>query len=196
MEEQSLLRGWAEAEGCLIAPALWESWRLVSNRTLEHEVRFRPEDRRAVKRTWPGTFGFVPAWNGSIWVPRPATAREYLHRQHLQNCLFADEIRLEGAMIGTGPSMLIGQAAGGLSLVISQPWLEAADTRRQFPSETEIHDLLSSLGFRPLMRSLFGWQSTDETIVVLDAKPDNFITTPAGILPIDLLLTECAPLAA
>lgn len=45
-------------------------------------------------------------------------------------------------------------------------------------------------------RSELGWPNTDETIVVLDAKPNNFITTPAGILPIDLLLTECAPLAA
>jgi hypothetical protein len=45
-------------------------------------------------------------------------------------------------------------------------------------------------------RSELGWQNTDETIVALDTKPDNFITTPAGILPIDLLLTGCAPLAA
>lgn len=74
LEEQAFLRAWAQAKGCLIPRSQWESWILVSNHTLEHEVRFRPEDRRAVKKTWPGTFGFVPRWNGNAWVPSPASA--------------------------------------------------------------------------------------------------------------------------
>jgi len=39
----------------------------------------------------------------------------------------------------------------------------------------------------------YGWEQEEEGLVVLDAKPDNFITTPDGILPIDLLLTEFRP---
>ena len=191
MEEQAFLRAWAEKEGCLIPRASWESWILVSNHTLEHEVRFREEDRRAVKKTWPGTFGFVPAWNGSVWVPRPATPAEYLHRMHLQNHVFQDDIRLEGGMISSGPSLLIGQPSGGFSFVISQPWLEAADNKQQYPSEEEIHGLLCEIGFQPMLKSLYGWQSTDRSLIILDAKPDNFITTADGILPIDLLITEC-----
>lgn len=111
---------------------------------------------------------------------------------HLQNRLFGDEIRLEGAMIHAGPSMILGQPPDGFSLVISQPWLEAADNKRQFPSEQEIHDFLCEIGFRPLLKSLYGWQSHDDSFVVLDAKPDNFIATADGILPIDLLITEIA----
>lgn len=191
LEEQAFLRAWAQKEGCLIPQQTWESWILVSNQTLEHEVRLRPEDRRAVKKTWPGTFGFVPSWNGSVWVPKAATAAEYLHRMHLQNTIFRDEIQLEGGMIYSGPSMMIGQPPDGFSFVISQPWLEAADNKRQYPSEQEIHDLLCHIGFKPLLKSLYGWQSDDESFVILDAKPDNFIATAEGILPIDLLLTEC-----
>ena len=74
MEEPAFLRAWVEKEGCLIPTQTWESWILVSHRTLEHEVRFRSTDRRAVKKTWPGTFGFIPAWNGSLWTPKAATA--------------------------------------------------------------------------------------------------------------------------
>lgn len=192
MEEQEFLRAWAQEEGCLIPADIWESWIPVSNRTLEHEVRLRPDDRRAVKKTWPGSFGFVPAWNGSMWAPRAASPAEYLHRMHLQNSLFRDEIRLEGAMIHEGPSMILGQPPDGFSFVISQPWLAAADNKRQFPSEREIHDFLCKIGFRPLLKSLFGWQSQDDSFVVLDAKPDNFIVTTDGIFPIDLLITEVA----
>lgn len=195
MEEQAFLRAWVQKEQCLIPERIWESWILVSNRTLEHEVRFRPEDRRAVKKTLPGTFGFVPAWDGSLWTPKAATPAEYLHRMHLQNTLFQDDILLEGAIVHSGPSMLIGHPPDGLSFVISQPWLEAVDNAQQFPSEESIHDLLCQIGFRPLLQSFYGWQSHDESLVILDAKPDNFIETAHGILPIDLMLAECRPAA-
>lgn len=190
MEEQAFLRAWVEEKGRLIPTALWQSFHPVTDQTLEHEVRLRLEDRRAVKKTWPGTFGFVPTWDGTSWVPAPATPAEYLHRMHLQNTIFQDDIRLEGGMIHSGPSMLIGQPPDGFSLVISQPWLEAADNRRQFPSEEEIHHLLCGIGFLPLRNAFYGWRSGDKSLVILDAKPDNFIATPDGILPIDLLLAE------
>jgi len=51
LEEQEFLRAWIEEKGCLIPSPLWESWILVSNQTLEHGVRFRLDDHRAVKRT-------------------------------------------------------------------------------------------------------------------------------------------------
>lgn len=188
--EQEFLRSWFEKKGCLISPALWESWDLVSDQTSEHEVRLRRDDRRAVKKTLPGTFGFVPVKDGATWVPKPATPAEYLHRLHLQNIIFEDDIRVEGGMVDSGPSMVIGQPPDGFSFVISQPWLEAADNRHQFPSEPEIHEFLSRIGFEPLFNAFYGWQSNDKSLVILDAKPDNFIKTPVGILPIDLLLTE------
>lgn len=193
MEEQAFLRKWVEEEGCLIPPPAWESLRLVSNHTLEHEVRFREEDQRAVKRTWPGSFGFIPVWNGSIWEKGAATAGEYLHRLHLQNLIFNDEIRLEGGMVVSGGPFIIGKPTGGFAFVISQPWLEAADNKQQYPSEGAIDEFLRGIGFEPLLRAFYGWRSFDQTLIILDAKPDNFIATPAGIFPIDLLLTEQSP---
>ena len=96
-------------------------------------------------------------------------------------------------MVSDGPSMIIGQPAGGISLVISQPWLEAAEPTRPHPTEAEIAHYLQDRGFTPLFGALFGWMQDDGSRIILDAKPDNFILTPAGILPIDLLITEVTP---
>ncbi|MEX2580478.1 MAG: hypothetical protein WD342_15575 [Verrucomicrobiales bacterium] len=57
------------------------------------------------------------------------------------------------------------------------------------PSEFEISTLLRDQGFAPIFCSFYGWQHDEENLVVLDAKPDNFIKTSTEILPIDLLLT-------
>lgn len=193
LAEQAFLHWWLEKEGCLISNAHWNSEYFVTNHTLEHEVRFRDQDRRAVKRTWPGLYGFVPAWNGDTWVPRAATAAEYLHRLYLQNTVFGDDIRLEGGMTVTGGPTIIGQPPGEFSLVISQPWLEAHENRAQFPTESEIAVFMRSIGFEPIPKALYGWRSLDRTLIVLDAKPDNLLKTPCGILPFDVLLTEVSP---
>jgi hypothetical protein len=188
--EESFFKRWFEQEGCLIKEAVWSSHPLISARTAEHEVRYRELDHRALKRTWPGTFGLVPSLVDGQWKALPATPGGYLRRMALQNELFADDIRLEGAMIGSGPSMLIGQPPGGLSLVISQTWLDAADPERPHPDESEIAVLMGGRGFHPLIGSLYGWRRSEPEWIVLDAKPDNFVSTSEGILPIDLLITS------
>ena len=193
--EAACLRRWSQTEGLLIAGPDWLSLDLVTNATAEHEVRYRSKDHRAVKRTWPGTYGMVPEFLLGAWRPQPATPRQYLLRQALQNELFDDTIQIEGTMDGTGPSMIIGQPAGGLSLVISQPWLNARNPSDPHPSESEIAGLLRDRGFSPLAGSFFGWEDPDVGLIILDAKADNFITTAYGILPIDLLLTNCIPAA-
>ena len=193
LAEAACLRHWSETEGCLIAEPDWLTLPLITNATAEHEVRYRSMDHRAVKRTWPGTYGMVPEFLLGAWRPQPASPRQYLLRQALQNELFADSIRLEGTMDGTGPSMIIGQPAGGLSLVISQPWLDAKDASDPHPSESEIAGFLEDRGFSRLAESFFGWEDSDAGLIILDAKADNFISTTHGILPIDLLLTHCTP---
>jgi hypothetical protein len=190
MAAQDRLRQWAEKAHCLIPESEWLSLKLISAATAEHEVRYRIADHRAVKRTWPGTFGFVPGRHGSNWAPVPASPQEYLLRQRLQNDLFKDDIRLEGLMISDGPSMIIGQPSGGVSLVISQPWLDAADPDRPHPTESQIAEFMGRMGFSPLLASLYGWHHAEDTLIILDAKPDNFVLTHSGILPIDLLITE------
>lgn len=190
VEEAELLRKWAQAAGCIVQDRDWYSLEPVSNATAEHEVKYRAGDHRAVKRTWPSMFGFVPKYIDGVWRPCAATALEYLQRQQIQNELFEDEIRLEGLMISEGLSMIIGQPPGGISFVISQPWVDAIHPHQPHPSETEIAAFLRSLGFTPLFGALFGWIHDEAGVVMLDAKPDNFIRTVAGILPIDVLLAR------
>jgi hypothetical protein len=191
--EEVFLKQWLRTNDSLFPDGEWGSLKPISSHTSEHEVRYRISDHRAIKRTWPGTFGNLPKMVGGHWQPSPATPREYLHRWALQNELFGDEVRLEGGMLSNGPSMILGQPPDGLSLVISQPWLDAVDKTTPHPDEFEISDLLKERGFEPIFRSLYGWRHRDEGIIVLDAKPDNFIKTNVGILPIDLLLAEIFP---
>jgi hypothetical protein len=190
VEEAAFLERWFGQQGRLIAQATWDSFELITNSTAEHEVRYRESDGRAVKRTWPGTFGLVPSFDGTLWVPIAATPSAYLSRMALQNEIFGDGIDLEGGMTSEEPSMIIGAPKGGLSLVISQPWIEAADAKKPHPEESEVCGYLGARGFAPLVSSFFGWQNTEENLVILDGKPDNFIKTAEGIMPIDLLITE------
>jgi hypothetical protein len=190
MEEESILQRWAEESGCLISSLDWEGMKIISKQTSEHEVRYRLDEHRAWKRTWPGMFGFVPKRDASGWMPKPASPREYLLRQTLQNELFGDSIRLEGAMIDTGPSMIIGRSSGGLSLVVSQPWLDASNPSEPHPTDRQIFEYLTERGFEPLFGSFFGWQAKELGLVVLDAKNDNFVATDLGIFPIDLQIAE------
>lgn len=188
VEEGAFLKGWFAANCGFLSAGEWDTLELVANTTAEHEVRYRAADQRAVKRTYPGTFGNVPRWICNQWVPSPATPSEYLLRLALQNELFSDGIRLEGAMISEGPSMVLGQPPDGISLVMSQPWLEAEVESEPHPAEFEISIVLQERGFTPMLGSFYGWRHVDDGIVVLDCKPDNFIRTPEGILPIDLLI--------
>lgn len=119
LEEAAIIQRWAEDGRFLIPADSLANLSLISDSTSEHEVRYRPDDDRAVKMTLPGTFGFVPKKMEGVWRHSPATPREYLLRVALQNGIFADDIRLEGAILSTGKSMIIGQPDGGLSLVIS-----------------------------------------------------------------------------
>lgn len=93
-------------------------------------------------------------------------------------------------MLSEGPSMIIGQPSGGISFVISQPWIEAADPAQPHPDGRQIADYLRERGFTPLFAALFGWMHEDDSYIILDAKPDNFVLTHRGILPIDLLITS------
>jgi hypothetical protein len=178
------LESWATETRALIPTEEVDSLPRVSNHTSEHEVFYRKHDDRAVKRTWPGIYGQIPmAINGGL-DRRNATPSEYLTRMALHIEVFASDLRLEGVTVSDKPSMLIGQPAGQPSIVISQRWYERGGV-----STTEaIHDFLTTEGFRPVPSSYFGWYRPDDGLVIVDAKPDNFIQTPEGLMPIDLQL--------
>lgn len=187
-ESQRRLREWARQRGCLISEADWQSLKPISHGSAEHEVRFRAADNRAVKRTHPGTFGFQPVHRDGRWVSIPASPLDYLLRFKTQNELFGDDVRLEGVMESSGPSMVIGQPADGISFVISQFWLDAADPEHPHPPEAAIAEFFTQRGFHRIPGAFYGWLRASDGVTVLDARPDNFIATSAGIFPIDLHL--------
>jgi hypothetical protein len=102
---------------------------------------------------------------------------------------FASDIRLEGVTISEKPSMIIGQPPGQPSIVISQRWYAKNGTA----TNEDIHDLLVSEGFRPVPTSYFGWFRPEDGVVIVDAKPDNFIQTTEGLIPIDLQMAQFSP---
>jgi hypothetical protein len=157
--------------------------------TAEHQVFYRESDSRAVKLTHPGTFGVTPDPKGA---QRAATPLFYLHRLALMNRVFGSGLRLEGIMLGK--SLIIGVAGDQPSIAVSQPWIRAADAKRPHASNSEIAEFMGSLGFVQLSRSYYGWQRREDAITILDARPDNFIKSPEGVVPIDLVISEGTPL--
>ena len=190
--QERQLREWAEKTGRLISEEVWLQHEPVCSSSAEHEVRFRAEDDRAIKKTHAGSYGFIPRLEDGHWKQSPASPLEYLRRCLLQNILFCDDIRLEGVCISSGPSLIIGQPAGGISLIISQPWIRAADRQEPHPTEADIAAQMSRLGFEPIPNSFFGWRHAAGDVVLLDAKRDNFILSASGIAPIDVQVT-CPP---
>jgi hypothetical protein len=49
---------------------------------------------------------------------------------------------------------------------------------------------MESLGFVQVTRSYYGWHRREDAITILDARPDNFILSPEGVVPIDLVISE------
>ena len=190
--QERQLREWAQETGRLISETTWLQHPLVCASSAENEVRFRIEDDRAVKKTHAGTYGFIPRLEGGLWRQSPASPLEYLTRCLLQNQFFGDDLRLEGLCISSGPSFIIGQPAGGISIITSQPWIESDDWENPHPGETEIAERMRTLGFEPIPQSFFGWRHPASAVVLLDAKRDNFILSADGIVPIDLQMT-CPP---
>ncbi|MEO5913757.1 MAG: hypothetical protein ABIS50_05960 [Luteolibacter sp.] len=100
--------------------------------------------------------------------------------------VFASDLRLEGVTISDKPSMIIGQPSGQPSIVISQRWYK----KDGVATNEAIHHLLAEEGFRPVPSSYFGWYRPEDGVVIVDAKPDNFIRTTEGLLAIDLQMAQ------
>jgi hypothetical protein len=58
------------------------------------------------------------------------------------------------------------------------------------PSEEEIKEFMELLGFAEVKGSYFGWFKQQGKIQVIDARPDNFIKTENGVIPVDLVISE------
>lgn len=143
---------------------------------VEHEVFFHLSVNRVFKRTHPGTFGSAPTERG---LRRTATPYFYLCRIILVNEVFGSDIQFEGVIGGDNASV-----------VISQPWAHPADQNSPSPSSEEIYDFMTKLNFEPVADSPYDWIRKSEGILVSDARPDNFMKTPDGIIPIDVVICK------
>jgi hypothetical protein len=152
----------------------------------EHEVFFRPSDNRFVKCTRPGCFGKIKdTLNGR---PRDATPLSYLRRIELMNIVFEDDLVFEGVSFAVPR---FESKEGKLPyLVISQGLVDMADRESPYPSREEVSEFMETLGFSMLANFTYQWYRERDQIVVADAKPPNFIKSPQGIVPIDLLISR------
>lgn len=187
--ETGNLEAWAVREGKVIPPESFEHLPLVSNSTSEHEVRIRDESyayARAIKRTWAGVYGQIPVPLHGKLDRANATPAQYLYRMALHVAVFGSDLQFEGVSRSDAVSMIIGQPAGQLSLIISQPW----HLKRGSVSLIDIRTLMEGEGFREIHGSYFGWYRQEDRVAVVDAKPDNFIATSEGIIPLDLQMAQ------
>jgi len=136
----------------------------------EHEVW--SDGVTVTKATLPGTYGRL--WGGR----RFATPSEYLER-----------IRL-GQVAFSFPWQLIGLAmeVGRIRLVTRQPFYLG-----NRPGHVEIDEFMTSLGFS-FNRHRHGdhWFRPEDSLLVFDAEPGNFVKIPGGLAPIDLILQTVA----
>jgi hypothetical protein len=104
------------------------------------------------------------------------------------NRVFQSDMRLEG--VAFGKSLLIFAQGEQPSIVVSQPWIRAADPANPHPTGKEIDEFMISLGFALSKHSYFGWHREEDGVKILDARPDNFIKSAAGVVPIDLVVSQ------
>jgi hypothetical protein len=97
-------------------------------------------------------------------------------------------LRLEG--ISFGKSLLLGQQGEQPSIVISQPWIRAANPQQPHPTVTEIKEFMESLDFTELKGAYYGWHRENDKVTMLDARPDNFIMSSVGVVPIDVVISQ------
>lgn len=86
--------------------------------------------------------------------------------------------------------MVLFEEPGQPAFVISQQWLTAADLNHPTPSIEEISEYLTNVGFESAPKSYYGWLRREDGVLLVDAKPDNFMKTQAGVTPVDLQMSR------
>ena len=134
----------------------------------EHEVWSDGES--VTKATLPGTYG-------RLWGKRRfALPSEYLRRIDLSNQIFAIEWEVMGLTL----------ELNRVRIVSKQPFFQG-----EAPTHPEIAEFMCSCGFDS-HEHRFGtyWKHQDLDAVAFDAEPGNFVKTPLGLVPIDLILQK------
>jgi hypothetical protein len=98
------------------------------------------------------------------------------------NEVFGSDIRVEGITPGDKPS-----------IITSEPYHEAADEKSPYPTPQEIGDYMRSRGFNPMPNAENAWRRAADGISAYDVRPQNFIKTKDGVVPVDLVLQRVRP---
>lgn len=175
---------WARERGVFLTDSHTAGLDKEEYETTEHEVFYRESDNRAVKCTYPGSFGNAQGLSGKS---RRATPLFYLRRLELMNQEFPTGIRLEGVMLGTPR---YGGEEKKPSIVTSQHWIDAADEKSPYPSDEEVESLMIYLEFIRVEDSCYRWFRKSDGVIICDAKPANFIKSHDGVFPIDLIISK------
>jgi hypothetical protein len=148
----------------------------ASSSGTEHDVYFHEAEGRVFKKTKDGTFGSIRT---EIGTRRAATPFFYLRRLEWCNEVFDSDFRLE--WIDPNPPTAI---------VISQPLAEAEDDAHPTPTEREIIEFMTKMGFQSVKNNPQEWYRESDGCSACDAKCENFIKTAFGIRPIDLIVSK------
>lgn len=154
--------------------------------TAEHEVRHDIENDQAVKLLNPDSFGMTVKFDeeGNPSIGK-ADFNEYLNRLRLSNEVFGTDYDLKGTV---GVLDELDDERIIPRTVVTQKWHEPIDPDNPHPSSDQIAEYMERLGFKKEPRN-HSWSRTDG-VYISDAKPDNFILTENGVVPIDLLITQ------
>jgi len=144
----------------------------------EHDVFFRCSDKRVVKVTKPGFYGFTVI--GQYGERIRATPVEYFQRTTLYNRVFDDDMKFEGVVfLGTQKFPCI---------VVSQPFVVARSKVLPYPMDEDIAEYMQRLGFAKIIRAEVAWKRESDGVECYDCHSKNFIMTKNGVVPIDIIL--------
>ena len=177
---------WAKKRGVFLTDSYTKGLEKYEIDTTEHVVYFGSIDGRVIKCTKPGRFGYGHGPKGKRATFSNATPLFYLQRIELMNRVFDADLRLEGIALGKSDFGNEGDLIP--YIVTSQRFIERADKNRPHPTDLEIEDFMVKLNFRLIPDSCYNWFRENEGVIVLDTKQRNFINSPEGIVPIDLIV--------
>ncbi|MEO5713299.1 MAG: hypothetical protein ABIT37_07405 [Luteolibacter sp.] len=186
-KERALLREWAEAGDRIFDqdPTLTLDRRKAHG---EHVVAFDGETKIWWKTTHPGKAGIGAEFDYEMLPPfsiigifaRELLPSEYLARMILQNREFSDDVRLEGYLDATEPS-----------IIVSQP-----NFKGQPATADQMSDQICDLGYHPLGNLQIGKKNSisfyqpHRRIAMFDAHPGNFFHANEMTIPIDGIIAE------
>lgn len=178
---------WAKRRNVFLTGSFTAGLEKYPEPTTEHVVYFGlPPDGRVIKCTYPGKFGYAHGPKEKRGRFSEATPLFYLRRLDLMNQVFDTDLRLEGVALG-GPDFGT-EGAWSPYIVTSQRFIERADKNRPHPSELEIEEFMRELKFTRIPESIYNWIRESDGVIVFDTKQPNFINSPEGIIPIDLII--------